>query len=87
MRFSTHPLCLELILAHREESPRWRQDEPILAVPMPATEGDQIELIRELIAGGEATAFVEQVGVGFIPVSSFTTNTVLNEINIPGDLK
>lgn len=40
----------------------WRHDEPILALPMPETEGDQIELIRELIAGGDATAFVEQVG-------------------------
>lgn len=25
----------------------WRHDEPILALPMPETEGDQIELILE----------------------------------------
>jgi hypothetical protein len=43
----------------------WRRDEPILALPMPETEGDQIELIRELIAQGDAIAFVEQVG-GFV---------------------
>lgn len=29
---------------------------------MPETEGDQIELIRDLIADGEAVAFLEQVG-------------------------
>lgn len=29
---------------------------------MPQTEGDQIEIIRELIADGEAVAFLEQVG-------------------------
>jgi hypothetical protein len=41
----------------------WRtQNEPIQAVAMPATEGDQIELIRDLIGTGEAIAFVEQVG-------------------------
>ena len=40
----------------------WRNNEPILAVPMPDTEGDQIELIRELIAPGDAIAFVELVG-------------------------
>jgi crossover junction endodeoxyribonuclease RuvC len=40
----------------------WRHDEPILALPMPETEGDQIELIRDLIGSGDAIAFVEQVG-------------------------
>lgn len=40
----------------------WRRQEPILAFPMPETEGDQIELVRELIADGEVIAFVEQVG-------------------------
>jgi hypothetical protein len=40
----------------------WRPDEPILAFPTPQSEGDQVELIRELIAGGEAVAFLEQVG-------------------------
>nr|WP_281721450.1 hypothetical protein [Nitrosomonas nitrosa] len=40
----------------------WRRDEPILALPMAETEGDQIELIRELIAGDESVAFVELVG-------------------------
>lgn len=43
----------------------WRDDEPIQAFAMPETEGDQIELIRKLVAEGEAIAFVEKVG-GFI---------------------
>jgi hypothetical protein len=34
----------------------------MLALAMPETEGDQIELIRELTAGGDAIAFLEQVG-------------------------
>ena len=33
-----------------------------MALPMPETEGDQIELIRQLIASGEAIAFLEKVG-------------------------
>ena len=40
----------------------WSHDEPIRAWAMPATEGDQIELIRGLIGPGGAVAFVEQVG-------------------------
>ena len=40
----------------------WRKGEPIQAFAMPETEGDQIELIRELVAPGDAIAFVEQVG-------------------------
>src|ERR1051325_4365329 len=43
----------------------WRRTEPIQAFAMLQSEGDQIELIRELIAPGDAVAFVEQVG-GFI---------------------
>ena len=43
----------------------WRHNEPIQACAMPETEGDQIVLIQDLIAGGEAIAFVEQVG-GFV---------------------
>jgi hypothetical protein len=40
----------------------WRHNEPTQACAMPETEGDQIDLIQELIGGGEAIAFVEQVG-------------------------
>ena len=40
----------------------WRADNSFTAFGMPATEGDQIQLIRELIAPGETIAFVEQVG-------------------------
>src|SRR5690349_3358531 len=43
----------------------WRHNEPIQAFALPDSDRDQIELIRELIAGGEAIAFVEQVG-GYI---------------------
>ena len=43
----------------------WRADNSITAFAMSATEGDQIQLIRELIAPGETIAFVEEVG-GFI---------------------
>lgn len=38
----------------------WRDDKSFTAFGMPATEGDQLELIRELIAPGET--IVEQVG-------------------------
>lgn len=40
----------------------WRDDESFAAFAMPKTEGDQIQLIRELIAPGETIAFMEQVG-------------------------
>lgn len=40
----------------------WRRDQPIIALATPKSEGDQITTIRELIAGGEAVAFLEQVG-------------------------
>jgi crossover junction endodeoxyribonuclease RuvC len=43
----------------------WRDNKSFTACGIPATEGDQIQLIRELIAPGETIAFVEQVG-GFI---------------------
>jgi hypothetical protein len=44
----------------------WRRDEPMIASPMPETEGDQIELLRELlITLDDAVVFLEQVG-GFI---------------------
>lgn len=40
----------------------WRHNEPLRAFAMPETEGDQIELIRELTAPGIAVAFLELVG-------------------------
>jgi crossover junction endodeoxyribonuclease RuvC len=40
----------------------WRADNSFTAFAMPEIEGDQLQLIRELIAPGETIAFVEQVG-------------------------
>ena len=40
----------------------WRRDEPMIALPMPETEGDQIELIRKLVILDNAVVFLEQVG-------------------------
>ena len=40
----------------------WRDDNSFTAFAMPKTEGDQLQLVRELIASGETIAFVEQVG-------------------------
>jgi hypothetical protein len=40
----------------------WKHDQPAIALKMPETEGDLIELFRTLIIPGETIAFVEEVG-------------------------
>jgi hypothetical protein len=43
----------------------WRLNQPITAVPTPATEGDLLELIQTLTATGPTIAFIEEVA-GYI---------------------
>lgn len=40
----------------------WREGQAVTAFPMPATEGDLVELVRTLITPGHTIAVIEEVG-------------------------